>query len=248
MARRQRRNDSGDLTRLGLAIAMFLAISVWVKTGSLAVGIIVFIALLSAIVFASLFLINRANQRLLESGIDEVDKMSGRHFERFLKELFKKRGFMVKETAVVGDYGADLILEKLGRKLVVQAKRWKQNVGIKAVQEVIGSIKHYNAHNGIVITNSYFTDNAIELARSNGIDLWDRDRLIDLIRETKKIESGETTEKYKKEKASSTVASSKRQILCPRCGKPILLRNGKNGKFWGCSGFPKCRFTKASSR
>lgn len=32
---------------------------------------------------------------------------------------------------------------------------------------------------------------------------------------------------------------------CPRCGGIIVLRSGKNGKFLGCSNYPKCRFTKA---
>lgn len=31
---------------------------------------------------------------------------------------------------------------------------------------------------------------------------------------------------------------------CPRCKKGVLqLRNGKNGDFWGCSNFPRCRAT-----
>ena len=31
---------------------------------------------------------------------------------------------------------------------------------------------------------------------------------------------------------------------CPRCGKKLVERNGKNRAFIGCSGYPKCRFTK----
>jgi len=31
---------------------------------------------------------------------------------------------------------------------------------------------------------------------------------------------------------------------CPRCGKPLVTRVGRQGKFVGCSGFPKCRFTR----
>lgn len=31
---------------------------------------------------------------------------------------------------------------------------------------------------------------------------------------------------------------------CPRCGAPLLLKNGRYGKFYGCSNYPKCRFTK----
>ena len=34
------------------------------------------------------------------------------------------------------------------------------------------------------------------------------------------------------------------KTTCPRCGKKLVERNGKNGVFMGCSGYPKCRFTK----
>ena len=30
---------------------------------------------------------------------------------------------------------------------------------------------------------------------------------------------------------------------CPRCGGELRLRNGKYGAFYGCSNYPKCRFT-----
>ena len=31
---------------------------------------------------------------------------------------------------------------------------------------------------------------------------------------------------------------------CPFCGSELVLRNGKYGQFWGCSTYPKCRFTR----
>ncbi|MCD6362302.1 MAG: type I DNA topoisomerase [Armatimonadetes bacterium] len=31
---------------------------------------------------------------------------------------------------------------------------------------------------------------------------------------------------------------------CPECGKPLVVREGKRGKFIGCSGYPKCRYTR----
>lgn len=33
-------------------------------------------------------------------------------------------------------------------------------------------------------------------------------------------------------------------FICPRCGYNLVLRNGKYGNFFGCSNYPKCRFTK----
>lgn len=34
------------------------------------------------------------------------------------------------------------------------------------------------------------------------------------------------------------------EIPCDECGKPMLIRTGKRGKFLGCSGYPKCKTTK----
>lgn len=32
--------------------------------------------------------------------------------------------------------------------------------------------------------------------------------------------------------------------LCPSCGARLLLRKGRYGNFYGCSGYPQCRFTR----
>lgn len=41
-------------------------------------------------------------------------------------------------------------------------------------------------------------------------------------------------------KPSKEIDASK---ICPICGSPLKLRNGKYGEFWGCTGYPTCRFT-----
>ena len=32
--------------------------------------------------------------------------------------------------------------------------------------------------------------------------------------------------------------------ICPECGKPIVIKFGRYGKFLACSGYPKCKYTK----
>ncbi|MCQ2977588.1 MAG: topoisomerase DNA-binding C4 zinc finger domain-containing protein, partial [archaeon] len=32
--------------------------------------------------------------------------------------------------------------------------------------------------------------------------------------------------------------------ICPKCGSKLVKRFGKFGKFWGCSNYPKCKYTK----
>ena len=36
-------------------------------------------------------------------------------------------------------------------------------------------------------------------------------------------------------------------VKCPKCSKPMVLRSGKNGAFFGCSGYPECRGTMAKN-
>ena len=114
--------------------------------------------------------------------IKKIDAMDGWEFEHYLGKLYKKKGYKTKVTKGSSDYGADLVLVKRGKKIVVQAKRYNRNVGIKAVQEVHSSIKYYKADEGWVVTNSYFTKPAIKLAKSAEIKLIDRDDLIKLVR------------------------------------------------------------------
>ena len=33
--------------------------------------------------------------------------------------------------------------------------------------------------------------------------------------------------------------------VCPECGSKLVKKNGRNGRFIGCSGYPKCRYTKS---
>ena len=33
--------------------------------------------------------------------------------------------------------------------------------------------------------------------------------------------------------------------VCPQCGKAMVIRVGRYGKFLACTGFPKCKTTKS---
>jgi len=34
---------------------------------------------------------------------------------------------------------------------------------------------------------------------------------------------------------------------CPRCGRPLARKMSRNGPFWGCTGYPDCRYTRSIS-
>jgi hypothetical protein len=55
---------------------------------------------------------------------------------------------------------------------------------------------------------------------------------------------------YDKKAHIKNVKKNAKSPICPRCGKPMVLRKSRHGrkpgsKFWGCSAFPACRATKS---
>jgi len=109
--------------------------------------------------------------------IYDVDLMSGFDFEDFLGKMFSILGYNVIPTKKTGDQGADLFVQKFDKKIVIQAKNYFGTVGNAAVQQVLAAKNFYDCDEGMVITNSYFTPSAKELAKSTNIKLVDRDQL-----------------------------------------------------------------------
>lgn len=58
-----------------------------------------------------------------------------------------------------------------------------------------------------------------------------------LLNATSKISEKKHIQKIKQ------TQSQLRECVCPRCGGQLVERDGKYGKFWGCSNYPKCTFT-----
>lgn len=103
-----------------------------------------------------------------------VDSMDGFQFEAFLVEIFQTIGFDVKETKKTADQGADLFVSRFGKNMVIQAKNYAGSVGNAAVQQAISAKSFYGCDEAMVVTNSYYTKSAIELASVTGVRLVDR--------------------------------------------------------------------------
>lgn len=119
-----------------------------------------------------------------------VDRMSGREFEAFLYKLFRGMGYPTTNLKDTGDFGADLLIRVDGRKTVVQAKRYSKNVSLSAVQEIVAAKAYYESDEAVVVTNSYFTRSAQELAQVNTVTLWDRDALSKMMAEARVQDAG----------------------------------------------------------
>ena len=118
-----------------------------------------------------------ANQKLAE-----CDSMNGFQFERFCGDLLRNNGFRnVEVTQGSGDYGIDILAEKDEVTYAIQCKCYSSKIGNKVIQEVYSGKAFYNRMVGVIMTNNYFTQSAIDTAKKTKILLWNRDKIKDFI-------------------------------------------------------------------
>jgi restriction system protein len=139
-----------------------------------------FIVIVTIILIAYAIMLKRWLSRLTfkESlTILDIDKMEGLEFERYLVKVLGHLGYSAIRLTEVYDYGIDIIAIKDGVTWGIQAKRYSGLVKADAVRQVVTGLKKYHCDRAMVITNSYYSNVAKELARWNDCTLIDRDAL-----------------------------------------------------------------------
>ena len=127
----------------------------------------------------SILLANYIDKREFNLTVDSISattnsfsKLSGSDFERLLYRLYIAMGYAVQITGKTGDQGADLIVTMGQERLLIQAKCYKDwSVGNSAIQEAAAAKNHYDCNKAAVITTSFFTKEATELAKTNQVEL-----------------------------------------------------------------------------
>lgn len=98
--------------------------------------------------------------------------MDGYEYERYVADLLRRQGFRnIQLTAKTGDYGVDLLATHGRHRYAVQCKYYTGAVGGFAVQEAVAGMAYYDCDRALVVTNSYLTQGAHNLARANGVDV-----------------------------------------------------------------------------
>ncbi|WP_320976953.1 restriction endonuclease [Enterocloster asparagiformis] len=130
---------------------------------------------------------NLYKQYTLSDNTDrQFDNMSGHDFEYFCADLLSRNGFIkIKVTQGSGDHGVDILAEKDGISYAIQCKCYSGNVGNSAVQEAHTGKSIYKKDIAVVLTNRYFTDQAINEANILGVKLWNRNSLLSFINSAK---------------------------------------------------------------
>lgn len=160
-------------------------------------------------------------------------------FEILTADFYKVQGYTAKVTRHGADGGVDVELslpEEQKPDILLQCKAWNiYKVGIKPIRELFGVMAGQNASNGIFLTTGEFTQEAREFAHGKPIELIDGITLLKKILMLPPEKSRALLEK--------ATEGDFRTPTCPRCGIKMTRRAGKNGEFWGCVRYPKCRQT-----
>ena len=112
-------------------------------------------------------------------------------FEDLMVQLFEAipEFDQVRRTRSRADGGINLVAVNttpfVGGRVAIQAKRYAphRKVDIAAVREVVGLISHREFNKGIIITTSDFTSAAREEATRFGVELYEGERLLWLLRQ-----------------------------------------------------------------
>lgn len=156
-------------------------------------------------------------------------------FERLACDLHAKLGYEVESTVYSGDNGADGILKRNGELTILQAKRVQGYVGEPVLRDLFGTMHSFGAKHGVVVTTGKVSEQARKWVLGKSIRIIELEELSSLIRQN--FKEGDLV-------PDSFAPSIKHVNLCPECHRPLRKRRGKHGSFWGCTGYPSCRYTK----
>lgn len=106
-------------------------------------------------------------------------------FEHLTANLFQTMGLETKLTRSSRDGGVDAVAYDsrpiIGGKVVIQAKRYRNTVGVSAVRDLFGTMNHEGANKGILVTTSGYGPDAYEFAKDKPIELIDGGGLLYLL-------------------------------------------------------------------
>jgi restriction system protein len=155
--RELRHVDGWWMLAIGFGL-LAVAIRTWIYVG-------IFIGLLG--LSAAMWAVERRQFELAR--VDETDALSGHEFERWIESFLAELGFDVEHVGRTGDFGGDLVATWNATRTVVQAKSGHYKVGVSAVRQAYAAKTYYDCERAMVVTNQYFTDQALLLAEKTGV-------------------------------------------------------------------------------
>lgn len=112
-----------------------------------------------------------------------IDRMNGREFRAYIADLLRRLGFTVTTTSYLEDYAPGLTALRGGNRVLVHVRLTQNPVGIRAVEEAEACRIRYRCDRAVIVSNHSFTTAARVAAVQKNVELWDRERLQEQMRQ-----------------------------------------------------------------
>ncbi len=175
-----------------------------------------------------------------------IAQLEWRVFEKLCIRLWQEKGFSVKETGSGADGGVDFYLyatatkQKIG---AVQCKSWsKRQIDVKVVRELQGVVASEQLKLGLLMYSGKLSKSAEEFIANPAVSVKAQGNK-DILKEINKLDA------EKQEQLLNELFTEDYQVpSCPKCDVKLVERTAKKtgNTFWGCTNFPRCRFTMRS--
>jgi hypothetical protein len=166
------RHPAGTVAMVGVVLLIFGAALAPIRIALVLLGIAAVAVACVAGVGGRGAKVRMAYQR---SGIAAVDSMSGRQFEVLLEHHFANKGYRVARIGGRGKGGTVLLLTGANGRTIVHAR-----IGMlrhDAVAQGVAAMARYGAVRVLVVTSSDSSAEAVTVADSSHVTLWDRSAL-----------------------------------------------------------------------
>jgi len=196
----------------GLGLAVPLALD-WTRSWLISINLfgVSFAALVS--LGWLIVQIEAKDRRNLLEWTTDLRHLTAQEFEWLVGEMFRREGWQVRETGSQDgpDGNIDLELSRGKTRRLVQCKRWTSaHVGVEHIRTFAGTLHRERLRDGVFVTFSRFTEQAVQEARPAGIELVDG---AELYRRVERVRRAEP---------------------CPTCQKPMVLDLSQRGWWFRC--------------
>ncbi|WP_414041028.1 restriction endonuclease [Acidithiobacillus sp. M4-SHS-6] len=114
-------------------------------------------------------------------------------FESLITNLFQSMGLETRQTQASRDGRVDCVAFDprpiFGGKVVIQAKRYKNTVGVSAVRDLFGTMQNEGASKGILVTTSGYGKASFDFASGKPMELLSGSGLLYLLKEHADIDA-----------------------------------------------------------
>ncbi len=181
---------------------LFLIITSFISTHKVLASILFFLAVGLVITFkwfmprwnqGSVEILEGPQNQVSAQTLGELLMLTPSEFEVAVAQLLQKLGYSnVQVVGGAGDLGVDIVCwDDQSQKIVVQCKRYApgRRVGSPDLQSFLGMMTiHHQAHSGIFVTTSTFSQPALDLAGQHPVTLIDGNQLTQLLHKDPGIE------------------------------------------------------------